>query len=69
MQFSNIDIKDLTSFIYETLKNQGIDVVLLGGACVSIYSQNRYQSYDLDFVTYNRFNHKSLHVTTKSLQL
>lgn len=24
----------------------------MGGACVSIYSQNRYQSYDLDFVAY-----------------
>jgi hypothetical protein len=24
--------------------------VLTGGACVSIYSRNRYQSYDLDFV-------------------
>ncbi len=24
--------------------------VLSGGACVSIYTQNRYQSYDLDFV-------------------
>ena len=23
-----------------------------GGACVSIYSNNKYQSYDLDFVTY-----------------
>lgn len=24
----------------------------MGGACVTIYSQNRYQSYDLDFVVY-----------------
>lgn len=36
------------------MKNQGIDAVLVGGACVSIYSQNKYQSYDLDFVTYNQ---------------
>ena len=27
-------------------------MVLVGGACVSIYSHNRYQSADLDFVTY-----------------
>lgn len=52
MEFSNIDIKDLACFIYETLKSNGIDAVLVGGACVSIYSQNRYQSYDLDFATY-----------------
>lgn len=25
---------------------------MVGGACVSIYCKNRYQSYDLDFVTY-----------------
>lgn len=43
MEFSNIDIKDLACFVYETLKSNGIDAVLVGGACVSIYSQNRYQ--------------------------
>jgi hypothetical protein len=52
MNFSNVDLKDLASLIYETLKKSGIDAVLVGGACVSIYSQNRYQSFDLDFVTY-----------------
>lgn len=25
---------------------------MVGGACVTIYSANRYQSYDLDYVTY-----------------
>lgn len=52
MNFSNITLKDLACFIYEALKKGGIDAVLVGGACVSIYSKNRYQSYDLDFVTY-----------------
>jgi len=52
MDFSTIDLKELACLVYETLKNSGIDAVLVGGACVSIYSQNRYQSYDLDFVTY-----------------
>lgn len=52
MEYSNIDIKDLACFMYQLLKDNGIDAVLVGGACVSIYSQNRYQSYDLDFVTY-----------------
>lgn len=27
-------------------------MILVGGGCVTIYSNNRYQSYDLDFVTY-----------------
>ena len=52
MDLSDTDIKELASFVYETLKNNQIDAVLVGGACVSIYSQNRYQSYDLDFVTF-----------------
>jgi len=52
MNFSNIDLKDLACLIYETLMKAGIDAVLVGGACVSIYSHNRYQSFDLDFVTY-----------------
>lgn len=57
MEYSNIDIKDLACFVYELLKNNGIDVVLVGGACVSIYSQNQYQSYDLDFATYEELKH------------
>ena len=52
MNFANVDLKNLACFIYETLKTAGIDVVLVGGACISIYSENRYQSFDLDFVTY-----------------
>ena len=52
MDLSNPDLKELACLIYETLKNSGINAVLVGGACVSIYSHNRYQSSDLDFVTY-----------------
>ena len=52
MNFQNPDLKELASLIYETLKSSGINAVLVGGACVSIYSDNRYQSSDLDFATY-----------------
>lgn len=34
------------------MKERGTEATLVGGACVSIYSHNDYQSYDLDFVTY-----------------
>ncbi len=50
--FSKISLQELASFVYETLKSHRIDVVLVEGACVSIYSENRYQSMDVDFVTY-----------------
>ena len=52
MDFSNIDIKDLACFACKILLDAGIEAVLVGGACVSIYSHNLYQSYDLDFVSY-----------------
>jgi len=41
---------ELAAFIQSHLRNKGIDVVLSGGACVSIYSSNRYVSMDLDLI-------------------
>lgn len=41
---------DLAAFVQEHLRSRGIDVVLCGGACVSIYSQGKYVSMDLDMV-------------------
>lgn len=41
---------ELAAFIYSYLKAHGIDAVLSGGACVTIYSQNQYFSPDLDFI-------------------
>jgi len=42
---------ELAGFVCSRLRQQGIDVVLSGGSCVSIYSQEKYVSQDLDFVT------------------
>lgn len=39
-------------YISEELRKKGIETVLGGGSCVTIYSDNRFQSYDLDYVTY-----------------
>jgi len=41
---------DLAAFVQEHLRDRGIDLVLCGGACVSIYSQGKYVSMDLDMV-------------------
>jgi hypothetical protein len=41
---------DLGAFVQEHLRRKGIDMVLSGGACVSIYSRNRYESMDLDMI-------------------
>jgi hypothetical protein len=42
---------ELAVIISEALAAAGITATLSGGAAVSIHSQNRYQSKDLDFVT------------------
>ena len=41
---------ELGAFVQEHLRRRGIDVVLSGEACVSIYSQDRYVSMDLDMI-------------------
>ena len=52
IDFSKISLKELACFVCQTLKDHNIDAVLVGGACVSIYSENEYQSMDVDFATY-----------------
>jgi hypothetical protein len=45
-----MSIAQLAAFIASHLAAHGIEVVLSGGACVAIYSKNKYVSQDLDFV-------------------
>lgn len=47
---SEMTIGELAAFVCSHLKKNGIDVVLSGGACVSIYTTNKHESYDLDFI-------------------
>jgi hypothetical protein len=47
---SKLSLKKLAAYISHYLRENGIPNVLTGGACVSIYTENSYQSYDLDFV-------------------
>jgi hypothetical protein len=57
MDFKDISIRDLAIFMCDHLARQGIDTVLSGGACVSIYTENKFLSYDLDFVVID-YSHK-----------
>jgi hypothetical protein len=52
IDLKKISIKDLAALICRKLKDNDIDAVLVGGACVSIYTKNKYHSYDLDFVSH-----------------
>lgn len=50
ISLSGLTIGELAAFIAEHLRSKGIETVLVGGACISIYSANEYSSYDLDFI-------------------
>jgi len=45
-------LKDIALIVGKLLHDLEIDAVLVGGAVVSIYSDNKYQSYDLDFISF-----------------
>jgi hypothetical protein len=42
---------ELAALVSQTLEKAGIKATLSGGGAVSVYTHNRYQSSDLDFVT------------------
>ena len=49
-KIGDMSLKELAFYISDFLRRNGVEAVLTGGACVSIYSENKYLSYDLDFV-------------------
>jgi hypothetical protein len=51
IDWKNIGVKELAAMITIKLSGKGIDAILVGGACVSIYTKNKYLSRDLDFVS------------------
>jgi hypothetical protein len=42
--------EEVAAVVCDALDQAGIEVVLSGGAVVSIYSENEYESFDLDFI-------------------
>jgi len=56
----DMSIGELAAFICSHLRRNGIEAVLSGGSCVSIYTDNKYASLDLDFVGYGLFTIRKL---------
>jgi hypothetical protein len=56
----DMSLAELAAFVSDHLTKHGIDVVLSGGGCVSVYSDNRYRSDDLDFIERYREDRKEL---------
>jgi len=49
-QVSEMSLSELAARVCSHLRQHGISVVLSGGSVVSIFTENRYQSNDLDFI-------------------
>ncbi|HLD73602.1 MAG TPA: hypothetical protein VJB34_01735 [Bdellovibrionota bacterium] len=49
-------IEELAGIVAHALEKFNINAVLSGGACVSIYTENKYVSGDLDFVSHEGFS-------------
>jgi hypothetical protein len=58
---------ELGAFVQTQLRKRGIELVLSGGAVVSIYSNNRYVSKDLDFVNIYAVRRKSIRAAMEEL--
>ncbi len=52
INWKTINTKELAAMIYQQLKKDGIDAILVGGSCVTIYSSNKYISQDLDYASH-----------------
>lgn len=59
INFKTCTVEELWKYVATHLERKGFDVILVGGAVVSIYSKGAYQSGDLDFIV-NSFNKKEL---------
>jgi len=53
MDFSDTSIVELAAIVAEHLRQHGIDVVLVGGLAVEIYTDNLYLTKDIDMVNTN----------------
>lgn len=48
---SEMTLAEFAAYVASHLQTKGISAVLTGGAVVSIYTENRYMSYDADFIS------------------
>ncbi len=61
---SDMTIGEFAAFVATKLLEKGIDVTLSGGSCVSIYTNNKWHSNDLDFISNGAIAHR---IMTKTL--
>jgi hypothetical protein len=50
VKVAGLSVKELAALVSSGLARHGVDAVMSGGSCVTVYSTGRYVSQDLDFV-------------------
>jgi hypothetical protein len=63
----SLPLTDLAAIICDACRKNGIDVVLSGGACVSIYTKNKFESFDLDFVLQSHVSRNKIKPVVEAL--
>ena len=58
INFKTCTEEELWKYVASHLESKGLEVVLVGGAVVSIYSKGIYKSGDLDFIVTSLFKEK-----------
>lgn len=64
---SEMSLVELAAYVSSHLNNSGVQSVLSDGACVTIYSQNDYQFFDLDFIENVSTPYKELKTTMQEV--
>ncbi len=59
MNWKKLDLKGVLNEIDKQFKKHHLNAILVGGGCVTVYSENKYISKDLDMVSFDK---------TKSIQ-
>jgi hypothetical protein len=62
-------VDELAALICETLRSAGIDAVLTGGSCVSVYTHNAFASLDLDFIALGLHSNREIGVALSCSRL
>lgn len=67
MELKNLSMEELASFVCSELKKKDINVVLSGGSCMELYTNELYSSYDIDFVMKYFYSQKIIEQTMVEL--
>lgn len=67
MNYSNTPIVELAAILAKHLQNHGVEVVLVGGLAVEIYTENLYLTKDIDMVNTNYQKPSYLHKVMSEL--